>query len=211
MQPAEGTELEPGLLDGRRQRRERNRAAVVDAILELLREGELRPGAQAIAERAGISPRSVFRHFEDLDSLLAIAVERQIEAVASLYGPPAPGGSSSARITRLVHRRRRLYEEISPVRRAATRLAPFHPVLRARLEESNRLLRGQVAQLFAPELEALTRRRREMLLDGLDSATSWSTWEGLRNDLGLTPARAASVTRTTVAALLAFSGWSATP
>jgi hypothetical protein len=41
------------LEDGRRQRSARSRDAVVDAILELLREGNLRPGADEIAARAG--------------------------------------------------------------------------------------------------------------------------------------------------------------
>jgi TetR/AcrR family transcriptional regulator, regulator of autoinduction and epiphytic fitness len=192
----------PSTLDGRHQRRERNRAAVVDAILELLREGELRPGAEAIAERAGISVRSVFRHFDDLDSLLAFAVERQIESVAALYGAPSSKGNTTVRASELVHQRRTLYEEISPVRRAATRLAPFHPVLRSRLEYSHRLLRNQLRDLFSPELAVLPSRERKLVLDALDSATSWSTWEGLRTDIGLTPSRAGSVVASTVTALL---------
>ena len=40
--------------DGRSARSQRTRNAVVDALLELNREGNLRPTAKEIAERAGV-------------------------------------------------------------------------------------------------------------------------------------------------------------
>ena len=55
-----------------------NREAVVDALLDLYAEGNLRPGTDEIAERAGISPRSLFRYFEDADDLAGEAVARQL-------------------------------------------------------------------------------------------------------------------------------------
>ena len=51
----------PDTVDGRRVRRDRNRDAVVDALLTLYGEGNLEPGSAEIAERAGLSPRSLFR------------------------------------------------------------------------------------------------------------------------------------------------------
>ena len=42
-------------LDGRLARSARTRHAVVDALLDLLGEGDLRPTAARIAERAGVS------------------------------------------------------------------------------------------------------------------------------------------------------------
>ncbi|MDQ1403321.1 MAG: hypothetical protein QOG03_1637, partial [Actinomycetota bacterium] len=44
-------------LDGRRLRREQNRAAVLAALVDLFAEGEYQPNANLIAERAGLSPR----------------------------------------------------------------------------------------------------------------------------------------------------------
>ena len=46
-------------VDGRHLRRERNREAVVEALLEFYREGNLQPSATEVAERAGSSARSV--------------------------------------------------------------------------------------------------------------------------------------------------------
>ncbi|MBV8463124.1 MAG: helix-turn-helix transcriptional regulator, partial [Acidimicrobiales bacterium] len=62
--------------DGRRRRRLTNRGTVVDALLDLYREGNLRPSTDEIAERAGLSPRSLFRYFEDVDDLAGAAVNR---------------------------------------------------------------------------------------------------------------------------------------
>ena len=45
------------------------RAAIADALLSLLEEGELQPTATRIAERAGISLRLIYHHFGDLEAL----------------------------------------------------------------------------------------------------------------------------------------------
>ena len=42
--------------DGRQLRRRRNREAVVEALLDLYREGNLRPSTEEIAARSGLSP-----------------------------------------------------------------------------------------------------------------------------------------------------------
>ena len=60
--------------DGRHARRDRNRVAVVDAMLELFAAGNLAPSSDEIAEKAGLSPRSLFRYFDDLDDLVRVAL-----------------------------------------------------------------------------------------------------------------------------------------
>ena len=63
--------------DGRRQRTERSRKAMIDAALALIHEGNFAPTAREITERAGVGIRSFFRQFEDMDSLF-LAVDAQI-------------------------------------------------------------------------------------------------------------------------------------
>ena len=92
-------------LDGRRARAERNRDAVVEAILELLREGVDQPSANEIAERSGVSVRSVFRHFEDLETLYAAAIDAQLRESRKLlrkhvergFGPELASRSGTER------------------------------------------------------------------------------------------------------------------
>ena len=78
-------------IDGRRARRDRNRERVVDAMLELYREGDLRPSVNTVAERSGVSHRSVFRYFDDLGELCRVAVERQLAATIDIWVVPDTG------------------------------------------------------------------------------------------------------------------------
>lgn len=189
-------------LDGRTLRRERNQDAVVDAILALLRDGNLKPSAREIADRAGVSLRSLFRHFEDLDALFAAAVRRQLEQVEPAFELDVAPGPVDRRIRALVRHRASLYEQIAPVRRAATLQVPFHDPVRQGLEWSHRTLRHQLVTAFDPELAARSAKDRRMLLEALDVATGWSTWETLRTAQALNVAEAEAVVTTTLTALL---------
>ena len=60
--------------------------SVVDAVLELV-GGQARPTAREIADAAGISVRSVYVHFDDLDDLFRAAADRHFERMASLLEP----------------------------------------------------------------------------------------------------------------------------
>src|SRR2546430_12570469 len=98
-------------VDGRRLRREQNRQAVIDALVELFDEGNYGASSAEIADRAGLSPRSLFRYFDDVDDLNRAAIERQLADARPLLdfgiGPDAP---TDAKIERVVARRMRLHE-----------------------------------------------------------------------------------------------------
>src|SRR5580692_8817356 len=73
-----------GSTDGRRLRREQNREAVLSAMGELFAEGLYQPNVNEIAERAGLSPRSLFRYFDDVDDLHRATIEGQLAAARPL-------------------------------------------------------------------------------------------------------------------------------
>ena len=189
-------------LDGRRRRSELSRDAIVDAILSLLRERELRPGAEAIAARAGVSLRSVFRHFADLEGLFAAAVEHQRQRLAPLFELDAPTGSLRKRAEAVADQRAHLYEEIAPIRRAAIRQAPFHPAVRKGLDLAAAALRRHIPTVFSAELRQLSTADRRDLIDALDAASSWAFWEVLRNDQRLSIHKASQIVATTLTALV---------
>jgi AcrR family transcriptional regulator len=191
------------MLDGRRARAERNREAVVEAILDLLREGDNSPTADAIAERSGVSVRSVFRHFDDLESLHAAAVELHSERIAPLFEPPPSTGPVASRIDGLATRRARLFEEMTPIRRVGERLRGRSGIIDERLGFARRLLRTQLEVVFGAELEAQSASERRELLDALEIATAWGTWDLLRTDQLCSVARARAVMARTLRALLA--------
>jgi len=192
----------PVRLDGRNARAERSRAAVVDALLDLLGEGDLRPPAARIAERAGVSLRSVFQHFADIETLYGAAADRQIERLASLTRPLPVTGTRRERLDLFVRARTRLLETIASVRRGALLLEPFSNEIAARLARGRALNRAEVERMFAPELAARPPGTRRELAAALSAAASWSTWEHLRRHQGLPRERARRVVGRMLAALL---------
>jgi len=106
-------------IDGRLARGERARGAIVDALLGLIDGGDLRPSAARIAARAGVSLRSVFQHFNDVESLFAAAASRQAERLAAHIGAVPDEGPLERRLGAFVRQRAKLLEAIAPVRRAA--------------------------------------------------------------------------------------------
>jgi AcrR family transcriptional regulator len=171
-------------------------------MLNLMRDGDLRPSASDVATRAGVSERTVFRHFADLEQLFEAAAEHQAQRIAPLLAPPPTDGRRERRVGELVRRRARLYEEVTPVRRAAVRQAPFHGVVRARLEQLHAVLRDQLCASFAMELDRVSTRDRRELIEALDAATSWPAWEVMRVDQRLSAARTAGAMERTVSSLL---------
>jgi len=188
-------------VDGRRLRAQRNREAVVRAILQLVKEGNLRPRAPEVALRAGVSERTVFRHFADRDSLFIAASEQQ-RPLLDAYLLPRPAGDLASRIESFVRLRARLYEEITPVRRAASLVVPFHPLLAERLEDTHRAAREQLLAVFAPEIERREGERREALVEALDLVTSWQAWDVLRHSQRQSVARARRILAATIEGLL---------
>ena len=189
-------------VDGRGARGARARDAIVEALLALVDGGDLRPTAPRIAERAGLSLRSVFHHFTDVEALFAAAADRQTARILSLASQLPTDGPLAARIKAFVAQRTRLLEAITPVRRAALLLEPFSHEIAGRLARGRVLGRAEVARVFHRELAARSPRDRADLLAALVAATSFPAWETLRAHERLAPARARRAMTRTLRALL---------
>src|SRR5687767_15320302 len=112
MTPTDEATLE---VDGRRLRRHQNREAVIDALIELFAEGSYTPSTGEIAHRAGISPRSLFRYFDDVDDLNRAAVDRHINTHRVLFEIDIdPGAPTEIKIEQFVAARVRLHETVAP-------------------------------------------------------------------------------------------------
>jgi AcrR family transcriptional regulator len=183
--------------DGRTLRRVRSMDAAVDAILDLLQEGSAYPTAQQVAERSGVSLRSIFRLFEDVEGLNRAAVERQAHRIAALLVELPVDGTVDARIAALVESRATVWDTIAPVRRYALRLAATSDVIATELARTQRFFRGQVRTLFAAEVKG-----DDDLLEAVDAAASWDTWELLRRGHGLSRAASSRIVTRTLSALL---------
>ena len=166
-------------LDGRTARAVRTRAAIVEACIELIDEGDLRPTAPRIAERASVSVRSVFQHFADLDTLFVAVGERVVERSQHLVGPIDPDLPLAERVDAIVTQRTRLIEALTPIRRSAMVHQAESSEIGRMFDEAHQLGRTQVKAVFQHEIGALEDDRR-LLIDAIDVALSWGTWEVLR-------------------------------
>ncbi|MGC1339562.1 MAG: TetR/AcrR family transcriptional regulator, partial [Candidatus Binataceae bacterium] len=141
--------------DGRVARGHRARAAVAAAMLDLLNDGVVKPTAAQIAERAGVSLRLVFHHFEDLEAILAEAADLQFERLRPLIRSVSPSLTLDRRVAEFVRIRTELHETVSPVRRASIRLEPFSPVIAERLGNARAILRKEAELVFGDVLGVL--------------------------------------------------------
>ncbi len=76
--------------DGRRRRSERSRELIIEALIVLVRKGNITVSAAQVAEQAGISIRTVFRHFEEVDQIyrkIIARIESEVMPLCSLHLP----------------------------------------------------------------------------------------------------------------------------
>ncbi len=177
--------------------------AVLDIVRECPPNAIYLPSAAEVAARARVSERTVFRHFADLDALFVAAASR-IRPTQLIYLGPRPDAPDLAeRISVLVGLRSKLYEVIAPVRRVAIYLSQTHPLVVEQLAEAYAIARSQVADVFAPELSRLDAKRRSIMLDALDLASSWSSWDALRTIQGCSVPRTRKIVTEMLTDLLA--------
>lgn len=174
-------------VDGRRERGHRNKTAVVSALLDLYANGEPNPSAARVAEVAGVSERSVFRYFDDMEDLASAAVELQWDRVKPLYLDLDATGDFESRLQSIVNHRIRLYDSIAGVFRVATMTAIRRPAVALAVEQRRQYLRQQSAQQFAAEVDRYDDApvRRTIL----DHVLSLENIDYLKNSAGLSQSK----------------------
>jgi TetR/AcrR family transcriptional regulator of autoinduction and epiphytic fitness len=188
--------------DGRTIRAERTHQAVVSALLSLLDAGELSPTAERVAERAGVSERSIFQHFGDREALFEAAALAQYERIMPTLRPVDVTLPLEERLDAFVAQRARLLERVTGVRRAALLLEHESETIAGWLNTARRAKAREVERVFAAELAALPDSSRATVKPALVAASAWPAWESYRIHQRLGFERARAAMRTTLAALL---------
>ncbi|HWI71483.1 MAG TPA: TetR/AcrR family transcriptional regulator [Baekduia sp.] len=189
-------------LDGRVARSRRTRAAIVEALVELLEEGNPQPTIEEIASRAGVAPRTVFQHYADREALFAAVSAHREAHLQALMGTIDPGAPLPERIDAIVAQRARVYEWIAAVRRGALLMEPFSESVHVWLEAFRAAKRQELERVFAAEIAARPERERATLAAALGAAGSWSAWDALRAQQGLDVEAASAALALTLRALL---------
>lgn len=178
----------------------------MDACISLVEEGELRPTAPRVAERAGVSVRSVFQHFADLPALHSAVTDRIAERIGALLHPVDPAMPFDVRTETFVRYRADLLEAMTPFRRAANVHGPFAPEIQEAHRRGTDYLRREVQRAFGPELGAFDDpAERHEVFEALAAALSWSSWDALRTDGDCSIDEATGATLRSVRALLRSS------
>ncbi len=183
-----GVTAEPELIDGRHARRERGRAAVIDAVFELVHEGRVPPPVEEVAERAGVSASSIFRYFDGLEDMQHQALATFRDRFGHLFDiAPTPDASRPARIAAFVDARIELYATVGVAMSLSRLRALEHPPMAAATAEQRQASAEQVAAQFDPVLAPLPRARRADVVAIIDSLTSPEGWNIMRRSHDRTP------------------------
>ncbi len=158
---------------------------MLDAARAFFDEGEVRPTAEALAERAGVSPASLYRYFDRLDDLPRLVFEAQVADVAHLVGVPIEGRPLAERVRDFVHGRIAVYERVQGTARMGRSRAIDHAEIAESLAAARRRWSRQVRMVFAVELDRLTPAAARDVAAMVDTVASFEAWDLLTTVHGL--------------------------
>jgi AcrR family transcriptional regulator len=187
--------------DGRKHRSQKSQARIVNAMLELVAQGNLEPSADQIADIAKVGRRSVFRHFKDMDTLYREMTDSIAASMGSIVLQPFQAADWAGRVLELVDRRAVGFEKMKLFLLAGQVHRHRSPYLKGSHAQFVQMLRQILLGLLPKEIA-----RNTDLVDALDMLLSFETWSRLRDDQGLSIARSKRVLNQTIQSLFADEG-----
>lgn len=149
----------------------KTREAILDAAIELVRDDHLfDPPLEAVAAKAGVTTRTVLRHFGSKDALTEAAIVHG-QAQVTATRAAAPGDVPTA-VRRLVEH----YEQWGDTVLRLLAETERHPRLREITDRGTATHLAWVDAVFAPFLDgsdAATRRRRAAVLATVCDVHTW--------------------------------------
>jgi AcrR family transcriptional regulator len=183
--------------DGRKRRSHDSQRRIVDALLALVGEGHLTPSAEQVSERAGVGLRSVFRHFNDMESLHRVAATIVAAKLEQGAREPFKATAWRGQLYELIERRAKGYERLAPFLRAEQLHRSGSPVLQAAHTKFVTALR----QILSERLPDNTTVPPDTF-EAIDLLLSFEAWQRLRQEQRLSATQARAVLRVAVTALL---------
>ena len=168
------------IVDGRRKRSERSRAAIITATLNLIDNGNFAPTARQIAEEAGIGLRSFFRHFDDMEALMDTIDQHMRVYYEPLFVRPFKDGTLEERIEDIVIDRSEAYERLKKLMMTSQAQLWRSEVVQKNYARNQKGLRKHLEK-WLPELKSQNPANRE----AAHAAASFENWHRLRQHQGL--------------------------
>lgn len=169
------------LADGRHQRASKSRTQIIQAALDLVREGNPNPNAAQVADRAQLGLRSVFRHFKDMESLFYGMLEEVQQVVMPIASQPVTGNSFAERLECLIDIRFAVFERVNPYQHSVDLYINTSPLFQQRRVMEAQFLRLQLTSLLS-EFENID----PAIIEAIDLLLCFVAWRRMRNLQGLT-------------------------
>ena len=181
-------QTDPPEKDGRRRRSASSRRRIVEAMLELVRAGQISPSADDVAVRAGVGRRTVFRLFSDMEGVYTEMQAIMRAHIAPVRAMPLTGDTPLERLHALIDRRVRFFEEVMFVTVAAAIHRHRSPQLQADHAAIQMELRAILFDVLGPDLAPDPATRQ-----ALDAVLSIDMWRRLRLEQGQDAAASALI------------------
>lgn len=193
------SELEAlSISDGRFNRSVVTRQKIVAALTSLVYEGYLSPTAEQVAQRAEVGLRTVFRHFDDLNSLYS-ELSADLEAlILPVLQVRLRGNSWQEKLMHSIEIRTQFYDRIAALYLSAQVHRHRSPLITDNLTRDVQRVR-EIGRIILPAVI----QQNVLVFESLDLLMSPDAWVRLRRDQNLSAEEALHVVRLGVNAVLA--------
>lgn len=175
----------PAKPDGRRERSAASRRRILSAMVDLIEGGQPSPTAETVAGRAGVSLRTVFRHFEEMENLHLEIAGLVFERVRPFLERPFQTRGWPDSLVESVARRAEFFEIMAPFKTAID----VHRHRSRAIAAQHRRITVMSRDLLAATVPAAILTDRQ-LFELLSLLLSLETWQRLREQQGLSVADA---------------------
>jgi AcrR family transcriptional regulator len=183
--PKEAATGRAAKVDGRRLRSERTKQLIVEAYIDLLREGSKAPTATRIAERAGYSVRSIFERFPDLPALRFAAAGYAVAEAAARSVARNVHGDRRTRLASQVETRAQTCERWLPLWRALSTAQDESAELQQLFRFARDAIRRRLELMYKPELATLSEAARRQTLVAIELLLDFESWGRMRELYGM--------------------------
>lgn len=190
--------VEDIVTDRRTMRSQRTRTAISNAMLQLLEEGHDEPRAQQVAQRADVSVRTLFHHFEDMEGLYIEIVCTQAIRILPLLAVVPRTRSTINKARQIVEIHDNLYSIAAPLRngvRFSVAARGSQQICEA-LQQLRHATSAQIQRSFVREISH--HRNPYDAISRIEAVTSFEMWDHFRRIQGCSR----SATRTQMLTLL---------
>lgn len=195
------SQAESARVDGRVERTAATRRKILAVTRLLILEGKIDPTASDIADAAGITTRTLFRHFPDMAALHRCFIEDTEQSATLVMDEPFPDGTPEQwqhLLDVVIRRRARVYESLLPLYISTI-------WSRYRAHSQNGKFRQGITRRRKRLRQVLPNRITEdpVTFEAIDGILGIEYWISLRRDQRLSVERATSVVRLAVEKLTA--------